>query len=85
MHERELNILPTVPGNVVMFKGDARIDWMGFLAGSPGVYLLIAYAKKRAFYKSEERDGHQNKLKGLGYAFGDELIEEHHPTVFRRI
>ncbi len=83
MHERELNVLPTAPGNVVMFKGDARIDWMGFLAGSPGVYLLVAYASKRAFYRSEERDWHQNGLKALGYAFGDELVEEHHPTVFR--
>ncbi len=73
----ELDYLPAEVGDVGFYKETFPIDYTQL--DLP--FLLIAFAKKNARYKLQKNDPHTHTLKKLGYAFGDRINSDTHPTI----
>lgn len=70
--------LPTAIGDVSFFAPTTPLP-----SFQEGAFLVIAYAKEKSQYVFNAQDPFTHQLKRLGYAFGDAVKSDTHPTIFQ--
>ena len=73
--------LPHTPGSVIFCAPNLPLDYPKLLEIPKQLCYLVTFSNVKPLYIRCEGDLHRNKLKQLGYAFGDHLREETHPIV----
>jgi len=72
---------PGKAGNVTLFNKECLIDFTEVQKKEGALFLLVCYTEKSALYILQKNDPLTHSLKHFGYAFGDRLKEEFHPTL----
>jgi hypothetical protein len=75
------SMLPKKRENAVLFAPNLLLPWEIFFQEPHNSFLLIAYAPAKALYVLEKNDPNVHGLKKLGYVFGDNLNNQHHPIL----
>lgn len=75
--------IPRAEGSCVYVSPDTRIDFPRLVARSDESYLLITYSEAVSCFVLCEGDICGASLKGLGYSYGDRLIDQHHPVIYQ--
>lgn len=78
------SILPSKPGNVVIFGAQADLDFSQLLKSYNQEYLLVTFTERKSVYVYREADPNTHFLKNLGYNLSDRLNDRLHPIVYRR-
>ncbi|MGA8164614.1 MAG: hypothetical protein WB791_06265 [Waddliaceae bacterium] len=76
-------LFPTVAGNGVFFAPNQPIPFPALLHRRGYAYYLIVYVQVNSVYVRNRGDPHFWKLNKAGYQFGDRLIDERNPLIYR--
>jgi len=74
-------VFPTHPGSVVMIGPDYLLPLGELEHNHTQRFLLISYVRHDALYLYRKEDPNTHYLKGLGYVFGDKLMQKGHPLI----
>lgn len=70
-------------GNAVFFHSEAFLDFPRLADLEHHAHYLVVYTRVKSVYILNRRDPNVRSLMKLGYNFGDRLIEEKNPIIFR--
>lgn len=74
---------PSVEGNGIFLAPGTILNTPELLTMSGESHLLIVYCRAVARYVLSPADPHTHYLKTFGYSFGDRLMDQHHPVLYR--
>lgn len=75
--------LPSSEGYGLFIAPKAPIEFPALFKREGECYLLIVYSRVISRYVHTEADPHTHLLKKMGYSYGDKLVDQHHPVLFR--
>ncbi len=74
---------PSVEGNGIFLSPGTILNTPELLTMNGESHLLIVYCRAVTRYVLSPADPHTHYLKTLGYSFGDRLVDQHHPVLYR--
>ncbi len=80
--EETPHFFPLNAGSGVFFSAETPIPFEELSQLSDALYLLVAYADKRAVYIHQPEDPHLHAWKEMGLAFGDRLRDDKYPLIY---
>jgi len=79
----EVQMFSGTSGNGVFLSPEAPINFQELSHHEGHSYYLVVYTKAKSVYIRNDQDPHTHAFKEVGYAFGDRLLDELNPIIYR--